>query len=311
MPITDTAIRGKKPREKPFKLSDSGGLYLLVQPNGARWWRLKYRYGSRERLLSLGVYPAVGLKEARAARDDAKRLLRDGVDPSAVRKAKKAAHTDAVEGSFEVIAREWYAKQAAGWADSHKSKVLRRLERDVFPRIGRRPISQIKAPEVLDVLRRVEERGTVDTAHRIRQDLGQIFRYAVATHRADGDPSASLRGALPPGPDRHYASITDPKKVAELIRAIRGYSGTEVTRCALQLAPLLFVRPGELRQARWSEFSFNLEAPRNSDGRNAEWRIPAERMKMREQHIVPLGPLGAGAAGALGAPVRRFELRKI
>jgi integrase len=288
MPLTDAAIRAAKPLEKPYKLFDGGGLYALINPDSSRWWRLKYRYAGKERLLSLGVYPAVKLKEARDRRDDAKRQLRDGIDPSAVRQAQKAARVDAESGSFEVVAREWYARQSPKWADSFKSKVLRRLERDVFPKIGRKPIGDLKAPEVLAILRNVEERGTVETAHRIRQSLGQIFRYAVATHRADSDPTANLRGALAAVPDRHHASITDPKQVGPLIRALRHYSGTEVTKCALRLAPLLFVRPGELRQAKWSEFAFDLEPPLKSKETVAEWRIPAERMKMREQHIVPL-----------------------
>ncbi len=272
--LTDTAIRRAKPRERPYKLADGGGLYLLVNPNGARWWRLKYRVEGREKLISLGVYPDVPLKDARERRDDARKLLASGVDPGAKRKAEKSAHAD----TFEAVAREWFDKFSAGWAPTHADKVFRRLELYVFPWLGSHPIRSIVAPDVLACLRRVEARGTLETAHRTHQHCGQVFRYAVATGRADRDPCADLRGALPPATKQHLASITDVLRVGELLRAIDGYAGTEIARCALRLAPLVFVRPGELRGAEWSEF----------DLESAEWRIPAERMKARVQHIVPL-----------------------
>jgi integrase len=272
--LTDNSIRGAKPLEKPYKLGDGGGLYLLINPNGSRWWRLKYRYGSKEKLLSLGVYPDVPLKAVRERRDDARRQLASGIDPGAKRKAEKVAQAD----TFEAVAREWFTKFSANWADSHSSKVLRRLEVDVFPWLGDRAVGQVTPPQLLEVLRRVEARGALDTAHRIHQNCGQIFRYAVATGRAERDPAADLRGALPPAVGRHFASIKEPARVGALLRSIEGYEGTLIARCALRLAPLVFVRPGELRQAEWTEF--DLDA--------AEWRIPAERMKARILHIVPL-----------------------
>ncbi len=278
--LTDTAIRSAKPREKPYKLADGGGLYLLINPNGSRWWRLKYRVDGREKLLSIGVYPDVPLKDAREERDEARRLLAKGVDPGEKRKSEKSAQVD----TFEAIAREWFAKFSAGWAAGHADKVFRRLELFVFPWLGARPIRGISAPEVLTCLRRIEARGTLETAHRTHQHCGQVFRYAVATGRAERDPCADLRGALPPATKQHLASITDVPRVGALLRSIDGYAGTEVARCALKLAPLVFVRPGELRGAEWSEF----------DLAAAEWRIPAERMKARVQHIVPLSKQALG-----------------
>ena len=274
MPLTDTAIRNTKPQDKPVKLFDGGGLYLLVNPNGSRWWRLKFRIGGKEKLLSLGVYPEITLKAAREKRDQARALLTQGIDPSVKRKATKVAEAE----TFEAIAREWFASFAPTWVQSHSDKIIRRLERDIFPWIGSRPIREIGAPELLAVLRRIEGRGAVETAHRAMQNCGQIFRYAIATGRSERDISADLRGALPPVKQEHHASITDPKAIGALLRAIDGYNGTFSTQCALRLAPLVFVRPGELRGAEWSEFDLEV----------GEWRIPAERMKARAPHIVPL-----------------------
>lgn len=291
MKLTDTAIKAAKPREKPYKLFDGEGLYLLINPDGSRWWRLKYRYGGKEKLLALGTYPGTGLKKARDKRDDARNLLDDDIDPNAHRKAEKAARADRDAGSFEVVAREWHAKQSETWAAGHSERVLRRLVMYVFPRIGGEPIGSVTGPQLLDVLRRIEARGTVETAHRVKESLGAIFRYAVATHRATHDPSAALKGALATAQNKSYAAITEPKQVGELLRAIRGYSGAEITRCALQLLPLVFVRPGELRAARWEEFEFDVTPPqpgKKPKHPDPQWRIPAARMKMREQHLVPL-----------------------
>jgi integrase len=276
MPLTDTALRSAKPQGKAFRLFDVGGLYLEVSPAGGKWWRWKYRYGGKEKRLSLGVYPDVSLKAARAKRDDARKQLADGIDPGQARKAEKLAQAGAE--CFEPIAREWHEKFSAGWVASHGDRILRRLERDLFPWLGARPIAEVKAPELLAVLRRIESRGALETVHRAMQNCGQVFRYAVATGRAERDPTGDLRGALPPPNGKHHASILDPKRIGELLRAIDGYEGFFATKCALRLAPLVFVRPGELRKAQWPEI--NLDA--------AEWRIPAARMKMREQHIVPL-----------------------
>lgn len=276
MPLTDTAIRATKPTEKTQKLFDGGGLYLEVAPTGGKWWRLKYRFGGKEKRISLGVYPDVGLKDARTRRDDARRLLANDIDPSENRKVQKAASTDRAANSFEVVAREWYAKHSPGWAVSHASKIMQRLEKDVFPWLGGRPIAEITAPELLTTLRRIEARGALDTAHRAQQNCGQVFRYAVATGRAERDPSGDLRGALPPATHENFASITEPAKVGELLRAIDAFKGTFVVRCALLLAPLLFVRPGELRKAEWEGFDLD----------KAEWRYFVTKTKT--EHSVPL-----------------------
>lgn len=278
MPLTDAAAKNAKPGPKPRKLSDSGGLYLLVTPAGGKWWRFKYRMSGKEKLLSLGVYPDVSLRQAREARDIARRDIAAGIDPSEKRKATKAASAAAAADSFEVIAREWFGKLKPTWADNHSDKIIRRLERDIFPWIGTRPVSQITAPELLRTLRRVEDRGALETAHRAHQNCSQIFRYAIATGRAERDPAADLRGALPPTKEKHHASITDPKAIGDLLRDLHAYKGSFVTLCALKLAPLVFVRPGELRRAEWSEI--DLDA--------GEWRIPAHKMKSRAVHIVPL-----------------------
>jgi integrase len=276
MPLTDAAIRNARPADKPRKLSDSGGLYVLVNPNGSRWWRLKYRSGGKEKGLSLGVYPEVGLKDARAKRDEMRRQLAAGIDPGRVRSAAKAAQTGS--NSFEAVAREWIAKFSPTWAPSHSSKVVRRLERDVFPWMGSRPIGDITAPELLTVLRRIESRGALETAHRALRNSGQVFRYAIATGRAERSPAADLRGALPPVKTKHLAAMTDPQEVGALLRAIDGYQGTFVVRCALRLAPLVFLRPGELRRAEWAEF----------DLAAACWNVAGARMKMKSPHLVPL-----------------------
>lgn len=278
MALSDTAIRKIKPLDKAFKLTDEKGLFLLVHPNGSKYWRQKYRFDGKEKQLALGVYPDVSLKDARERRDEARKLLANGVDPGAARKAKKAAGENNAANSFEVIAREWFAKFSAKWVPSHADKILRRFERDLFPWLGTRPIADIKAPELLQALRKIEARGSLDTAHRALQNCGQVFRYAIATGRAERDPSPDLKGALPPAVETHLAAMTDPKDVAALLRAIDDYKGFYVTRYALRLAPLTFVRPGELRKAEWSEM--DLDA--------AEWNIPAERMKLRLPHLVPL-----------------------
>jgi integrase len=278
MPLNDVACKQAKPKEKAYRLADSKGLYLEVAPSGGKWWRLKYRINGKEKRISLGVYPEVGLKDARDKCDAARKQLADSIDPSVQRKAVKLAGFEKSANSFEVVAREWFGKFSKAWAASHADKIIRRLERDVFPWIGGRPIAEVTAPELLAVLRRIENRGALETAHRAKQNCGQIFRYAIATGRAERDPSADLRGALPPTQETHHASITDPKAIGGLLRAIDGYTGSFITKCALRLAPLTFVRPGELRKGEWTEVNFD----------TAEWRIPAERMKMRQVHIVPL-----------------------
>ena len=276
MPLSDTAIRSVKPADKPFKLSDEKGLHLLVHPNGSKYWRLKYRYADKEKVLALGVYPDVGLKDARAKRDAARKLLADGIDPGENRKVQKAAKTERAANSFEVIAREWFARQQPTWAVSHADKIINRLENDVFPWLGGKPIAEITAPDVLSVLRRIEGRGTNDTAHRAKSNISQVMRYAIATGRATRDPVPDLRGALPPLRHDNFASITDPAKVGEMLRAFDGFGGTFVVKSALLLAPLVFVRPGELRKALWADIDFD----------KAEWRYFVTKTK--QDHLVPL-----------------------
>lgn len=274
MLITDTAIRSAKPKEKPYKLFDGGGLFLLVKPNGSRLWRLKYHVDGREKLLSVGIYPDVSLKSARDRREDARRMVAAGLDPSAKRKAERAARAD----TFEAITWEWLDLKAKSLSQRTHDKRLHRFESFVFPYLGKRPISTISAPDLLPVLKRVEGRGKNETAHRIRSESSAVFRYAIVTGRAERDPAADLRGALAPVVVRNHPAITEPAKIGKLLRAIHGYSGQPATEYALKLLPLTFVRPGELRGAEWSEFDL--------DG--AVWGIPAARMKMREQHVVPL-----------------------
>jgi integrase len=277
MALSDIKIRTSKPSNKQKKLFDSDGLFLLVSPQGGKYFRFKYRFDGKEKLLALGTYPEISLADARQRRDEARRQVAHGIDPGAVRKAMKQAETESTE-TFEVIAREWHAKFTPSWTSGHANTIMSRLDRDLFPWIGARPINEIKAPELLTVLRRVEARGALESAHRIRTIAGQVFRYAVATGRAERDPSADLKGALPQPGEKHLAAITDPKEVAPLLRAIDGYSGHFVVKCALRLAPLFFVRPGELRHAEWAEIDLD----------EAVWNIPAYKMKMKQPHIVPL-----------------------
>lgn len=276
MALTDTAIRSAKPSSKPAKLTDEKGLFLLVTPKGGKWWRLKYRFDNKEKMLSLGVYPEVGLKDARARRDEARKLLANGIDPSENRKAQKAVRTEQAANSFEAVAREWFAKYSPGWAKGHADKIIRRLERDIFPWLGGRPIADITAPELLQSLRRIEARGVLETAHRALQNCGQVFRYAVQTGRAQRDPSGDLKGALAPWKPQHYPALTEPHKLAELLRSMDNYQGNLITRSALCLMPLVFVRPGELRQAKWEEIDLD----------TAEWRYTVT--KTNTPHIVPL-----------------------
>jgi len=276
-PLSEIRVRTAKPKDKEYKIFDGGGLFVMVTPSGGKLWHFKYRFDKKEKKLTFGPYPTISLFEARQKRDEARNQLEHGIDPGAVRKAQKQAETEATE-TFEIIAREWHIKYTPTWAPGHAAKVLRNLERDLFPWLGSRPISEIKAPELLAALRRIESRGALDTAHRVRGIASQIFRYAVATGRAERNPATDLIGALPPTVDRHLPSITDPKGVAPLLRAMDGYQGSFVVQCALRLSPLFFVRPGELRHAEWTEI----------DLEEAVWNIPAHKMKMKEAHIVPL-----------------------
>lgn len=276
MPLTNTTIRNAKPAEKPIRLYDEKGLYMEIAPSGGRWWRFKYRFDGKEKRLSLGVYPDISLKAARERRDEARQLVANGIDPSARRKAQEMARQNNAANSFMALALEWHKIRSAKWAPSHGKKILRRLELDIFPWLGSKPISEITAPDLLAVLRRIEEKGAIETAHRALQSCGQIFRYAVATGRAERDPSGDLRGALTSIRPIHFPAITEPKAVGELLRAIDAYQGTPVVSAALKLAPMVFVRPGELRTAKWE----------NIDLMAAEWSFTTS--KTATQHIVPL-----------------------
>jgi len=275
--LTDTRLRALRPQAKLYRVADAGALSVEVDTSGSLRWRFRYRFAGKQKMLSLGLYPDVSLAEARQRRDDARKLVANGTDPSVQRQMEKLNARLMAATTFEAVADEWLAGRQH-LADSTREKVRWLLSTMAYPWIGTRPIKEISSPEMLAVLRRVEALGKLETTQRLKQVCGQIFRYAVATGRAERDPTGDLRGALKTTKTRHHASITDPAKVGELLRAMDAFSGSLVVMCALKFAPLVFVRPGELRKAEWDEFDL--------DG--GEWRIAAERMKMREQHLVPL-----------------------
>jgi integrase len=274
--LNDTRVRTIKPSKRPVKLSDSGGLYLLIAPHGSKLWRLAYRFGGKQKSLAMGAYPTITLKAARDNREEAKRLLANGIDPSTQRRLEKQIASTG--NTFKAVAEEVLAKmEKEGRSEATLTK-KRWLLDFAYPTLGDRPIAEITAPEVLSVLRRIEARGRYETARRLRSTCGTVFRYAIATSRAERDPTTDLRGALTSPKVHHRAAVVDPVGVGALLRAIDGYDGLVITKAALRLAPLVFVRPGELRHAEWAEF--DLVA--------AEWRIPAAKMKMRRAHKVPL-----------------------
>ena len=274
MSLTEVAIRAARAAQRPYKVSDEKGLYLLVKPNGARLWRYKYRHAGIEKLLAIGRYPDVSLREARDRRDDARKLVANHVDPS----LKKRIGREGRANTFAAVGEEWLETKRVSLSASTWQRDRDQLVKIVGPYLGKRPIAEIEAPELLAVLKRLEKKGLHDTAHRVRAVCGRVFRYAIATGRASRDISGDLKGALAAKGTKSYAAITDPARVGQLVRAIEDYDGQATTHAALKLAPYVFVRPGELRAAEWSEFDLD----------RSEWRIPAERMKMREAHIVPL-----------------------
>lgn len=276
MALSNTAIINAKAAEKPYKLYDTDGLFLQVTPKGGKWWRLKYRFDGKEKLLSLGTYPDISLSQARQKREDAKKMMAIDIDPSENRKKTKAEKKLSSENSFELVAREWWQSHMKNKADSHKEKVIRRFELYLFPWIGKKPISSITAPQILETLRRIEKQNKVETAHRTLQTAGQVFRYAVQTGRAERDVTADLKGALPATTVKHMAAFTEPKDVAELLRALDAFNGTLTVQCALRLAPLVFVRPSELRMAKWADI--DLDA--------GTWQYLVSKTKT--DHIVPL-----------------------
>lgn len=271
--LTDAALRKIKPLEKTKRYSDEYGMYLEVTPSGSKLWRMKYRFGGKENRFSIGTYPLVSLATARVKRDEARRLLADGIDPNQVKKVKQ--QQDAGINSFQYVALEWYAKKASSWAASTANKIKRRLEVDVLPYLGKRPIAEITAPELLKVIQRIETRS-VDTAYRALEECGQIFRYGMVIGSNIHDPSPALRGVLTKRIKNHFAAITEPAAAGALLRAIDSFNGTFIVKSALQLAPMFFVRPGELRTAKWSDM--DLEA--------GEWRYFITKTK--QNHIVTL-----------------------
>ena len=279
-PLSDAQIKNAKPQEKDYKLMDGFGLFLLITPTNGKLWRFDYRFDNKRKMLALGAYPSVTLAEARQRREDAKKLLANGIDPGAMKKTLKPTGKDLAANTFEVIARQWHLKfSAAGkWSPTHAADIMHRLEKDIFPPLGSRPISEIKPKELLTVLERIASRGALDSAHRLRHHCGMIFRYAIVHEYAERDIAADLRGALPPVKGGHHAAATTPKDLAPILRSIDDFNGSFIVKSALQLLPLVFCRPGELRAAEWSEINFD----------DCIWEIPAERMKMKQPHIVPL-----------------------
>jgi integrase len=282
MALTDIQVRTAKPKAKDYKLTDGDGLYLLVTAGGGKRWRLKYRFNGKEKLLALGIYPDISLLEARNRRHEARNLVANGIDPSAEKKAVKEAKAELQANSFESVAREWH-KHMQGkkeWSAEHSSTIMNRLGQDIFPWIGSKPITEVAAKEIKAILDRIKSRGVIETARRALSIMGQVYRYAIMTDKAEYDISAGFKGYLPATSKtrKHMASITDPKELAPLLRAIDTYQGGLVAKCALKLLPLVFVRPGELRHIEWSEIDFDA----------AEWNIPGQKMKMKEPHLVPL-----------------------
>jgi len=278
MALTNLQVQKAEPREKPYKLSDSLGLYLFVTSKDQKYWRLDYRFGGKRKTLALGVYPNVTLAEARTKRDDAKKQIKNDIDPSHVKRATKIAKAQSQEDSFKALSIEWFNQKQVPWSESHRDRVERMLYKELFPQLGSLPIGDITAPELLACLRRIESRGVLETAKRAKQVAGQVFRYAVASGKAERDPSADLKDALATPIKTHLAAITDPKEVGKLLITLDDYQGTPEVATALKLAPLFFCRPKELRHMEWSEINFEKQ----------EWFIPASKMKMKNDHIIPL-----------------------
>lgn len=279
--LTDATIRAAKGRDKPYKLTDGGGLYVQITPNGSKLWRMRYEYGGKEKLLSFGPYPALGLAEARERRQAAKQLLRDGQDPALARAKQRLNGTAALANTFEAIAREWHTRNKPTWTERHAEDVLTSLERDVFPLVGNLPITEFTSPIVLNVLRAIEARPAIETARRVRQRMSGVFVYAIASGRATTDPAAIVQGAMAPLIKGRQPAVIDLAEAREVLRRAEAEPAHPVTKLALRLLALTAVRPGEIRGAAWAELE-----DLGSD--EPLWRIPAERMKMKRDHLVPL-----------------------
>lgn len=278
MPLTNIKVKQAGAQEKAYKLSDGKGLYLYITVKGQKYWRMDYRFGGKRKTLALGVYPEVTLADARRKCEAARDQLQNDIDPSDTKRANKIAKAQSQENSFKAITLEWIQKEARQWSESYTDKVTRMVKRDLFPHLGNRPIGDITPPDLLAALRRVESRGAIETAHRVKQVAGQVFRYAIATGRAERDASSDLRGALASPTKNHFTAITDPKEVGKLLLMLDSYEGTPEVVTALKLAPLFFCRPKELRHMEWDEI----------DRDKQEWHIPAHKMKTKADHIVPL-----------------------
>ncbi|WP_444919986.1 tyrosine-type recombinase/integrase [Microbulbifer sp. CnH-101-G] len=278
MPLSDTKVRALKPREKKYIESDEKGLAIEVTPTGAKRWVFRFRLHGKRPEMAIGLYPDVSLKRARELRDEARQHVAEGIDPRDIKRVRKESALEANRNSFAAVSDEWFAAKMAHLSSSSKDRATLALERDLKPYLGKRPISEISPPEVLRCLRRIESRGTLETAHRVKRVASQVFRFAVATGRADRDPTTDLTGALTPTKKKHLAAITDPTEVGRLLTAIEEYQGTPVVRAALKLSPLLFCRPGELRKLEWAEINWEAK----------QIELPSEKMKMGQPHIIPL-----------------------
>lgn len=297
MPLTDQAIKAAKPKDKPYRLTDERGMYLEVHPNGSRYWRLKYRYAGKEKRLAIGVYPEVSLKEARNLRDEARKQLSNGVDPSEEKRRQRRHRSVLAANSFEVVAREWHNYQKGRWSPGHADRVIKALEKDAFPRIGKRPIAEITAADLLEVIRAVEKRDALDVASRLLQRCSSVFRYAIQTDRAESNPANDLQGALKTRKVTHRRALSR-AELPEFLERLEAYEGQTLTRLALRLIVLTFVRSRELRGARWEEFDLN----------EGMWRIPAERMKMKRDHLVPLSKQAVATLKEVQALTGSYEL---
>nr|MBJ7890216.1 integrase arm-type DNA-binding domain-containing protein [Serratia sp. PAMC26656] len=297
MKLNARQVDTAKPKDKPYKLSDGGGLYLLVNPTGARYWRLKYRVAGKEKLLAVGGYPDVSLADARAKRDEAKRLLAAGGDPGEEKKTERQAKKVSVENTFEALAREWHAYKEPKWSKGYAEDLMESFEKDIFPYIGRRPVADIKPLEVLEALRKLEKRGVLDKMRKIRQACGQTFRYAIVTGRAENNPASELAGALAIQKHKHYPHLVA-SEFPEFLQCLNDYTGSSVTKIATRLLLLTGVRTIELRAAEWAEFDLD----------KGLWEVPKSRMKMRRPHLVPLSEQVLALLHQLQEITGRFKL---
>ncbi|MFJ5384114.1 tyrosine-type recombinase/integrase [Pectobacterium sp. CHL-2024] len=297
MPLTDVKVRSAKPEDKAYKLTDGEGMHLMVHPNGSKYWRLQYRFDGKQKTLALGVYPEITLSEARQRRDEAKRQIATGTDPSEQKKVDKQLRQTLVDNTFKAIALEWHEYKRPNWSKGYAEDLMEAFENDIFPDIGKRPVAEIKPLEMLTSLRKLEKRGVLDKLRKIRQACNQVFRYAIVTGRAENNPASELASALPPPKATHYPHLL-PDELPDFLRALLTYSGSKITQLATRILMLTGVRTIELRQAEWKEFDFE----------KGLWEVPKERMKMRRPHLVPLSDQVIDALQQLRAVTGRYNL---